>query len=108
MYLTRNRLLTTKRREMNEINNPFALLDERLQRIEQLLTQRQEQGEQPHQPTDETDLLTPKETAEFLKISLPTLWRWQKKGKVKCYGIAGTRYYKRSEVVESLTELKKA
>jgi len=61
--------------------------------------------EQPHQSTDETDLLTPKETADLLRISIPTLWRWQKKGKLKCYGIAGTRYYKRSEVVESLTEL---
>ncbi|MBW7866929.1 MAG: helix-turn-helix domain-containing protein [Brumimicrobium sp.] len=91
---------------MNEINNPFALLDERLQRIEQLLTQRQEQGEQTHQSNDEVELLTPKETAEFLKISLPTLHRWQKKGKVKCYGISGSRYYKRSELLESLTELK--
>lgn len=90
---------------MNEINNPFALLDERLQRIEQLLKE-QSRTEQTHQSTDETDLLTPKETADFLRISLPTLWRWQKKGKIKCYGIAGSRYYKRSELLESLTELK--
>jgi hypothetical protein len=61
---------------------------------------------QPNQSTDETDLLTPKESAKLLRISIPTLWRWQKKGKVKCYGIAGSRYYKRSELLESLTELK--
>jgi len=92
---------------MEAVSNPFALLNERLDRIEKLLTDRPVQEvEPPHQPTDETDLLTPKETAELLRISIPTLWRWQKKGKVKCYGIGGKRYYKRSEIVESLTEKK--
>lgn len=82
-----------------------SLINQIAQRTAELIESRKNE-KQPHQPTDETDLLTPKETAEFLRISLPTLHRWQKKGKVKCYGIAGTRYYKRSEVVESLTELK--
>ena len=92
---------------MEAVSNPFALLNERLERIEKLLTDQPVQEIEPlHHSTDETDLLTPKETAQLLRISLPTLWRWQKKGKVKCYGIAGTRYYKRSEIVESLTELK--
>jgi len=59
--------------------------------------------EQPKQATDETDLLTPKETAQLLRISIPTLWRYEKKGKVKCYGIGGKRYYKRNEIIESLT-----
>lgn len=92
---------------MEAVSNPFALLNERLERIESLLLEQQSQeAKQPHQSTDETDLLTPKESAKLLRISIPTLWRWQKKGKVKCYGIAGSRYYKRSELLESLTELK--
>lgn len=81
-----------------------SLINQIAQRTAELIESRR--NEQTHHSTDETDLLTPKETADLLRISLPTLWRWQKKGKVKCYGIAGTRYYKRSEVVESLTELK--
>lgn len=55
--------------------------------------------------TDE--LLTRDETCKFLKIDSSTLWAWSKKGKVKTYGIGARRYYKRSELLESLTLLKK-
>lgn len=88
------------------MSNPFEVINSRLTNIEALLLDIKHEPvseKQPHQSTDETDLLTPKETAQLLRISLPTLHRWQKKGKLKCYGIAGTRYYKRSEVIESLT-----
>lgn len=81
-----------------------SLINQIAERTAELIESRR--NEQPHQSTDETDLLTPKESAKLLRISIPTLWRWQKKGKVKCYGIAGSRYYKRSELLESLTELK--
>ena len=53
------------------------------------------------------DLLTRKEAFEFLKIDSSTLWNWTNKGKVKSYGIANRRYYKRSELLESLKLLKK-
>lgn len=54
------------------------------------------------------ELLTREQTAKFLKIDLSTLWSWTKKGRLKAYGIAGSkRYYKRSELMEALTELKK-
>lgn len=55
--------------------------------------------------TDE--LLTREETCKFLKIDSSTLWSWTNKGKVKAYGIGSRRYYKRSELIESLTLLKK-
>ncbi|WP_034917817.1 helix-turn-helix domain-containing protein [Gillisia sp. CAL575] len=48
------------------------------------------------------ELLTREETCEFLKIDSSTLWNWTKKGKVKAYGISSRRYYKRSELFESL------
>lgn len=50
----------------------------------------------------EEELLTIEQTSKFLKIDQSTLWRWTKKGKVKAYSIAGKRYYKRSEIMESL------
>ena len=54
------------------------------------------------------ELLTRAETCKFLKIDSSTLWAWTNKGKVKAYGIGGARrYYKRSELLESLTLLKK-
>ncbi|TBN03217.1 DNA-binding protein [Hyunsoonleella flava] len=53
------------------------------------------------------ELLTREETCKFLKINSSTLWAWQNKGKVKAYGIGARRYYKRSELLECLTLLKK-
>jgi len=53
------------------------------------------------------ELLTREETCKFLKIDSSTLWAWSKKGKVKAYGIGARRYYKRSELLECLTLLKK-
>lgn len=53
------------------------------------------------------DLLTRDEACKFLKIDSSTLWAWTNKGKVKAYGIGNRRYYKRSELIEALTPLKK-
>ena len=53
------------------------------------------------------DLLTRDETCKFLKIDSSTLWTWTNKGKVKAYGIGSRRYYKRSELLECLTLVKK-
>jgi hypothetical protein len=52
------------------------------------------------------DLLTREETCRFLKIDSSTLWSWTNKGKVKAYGIGARRYYKRSELLDCLTQLK--
>ena len=52
-------------------------------------------------------LLTREETCDFLKINSSTLWDWTNKGKVKAFGIGNRRYYKRSELLNSLKELKK-
>ncbi len=53
------------------------------------------------------ELLTREETCKFLKIDSSTLWSWTNRGKVKAYGIGARRYYKRSELLECLTLLKK-
>lgn len=52
-------------------------------------------------------LLSRAETCKFLKINSSTLWAWTNKGKVKVYGMYSRRYYKRSELMECLTLLKK-
>ena len=53
------------------------------------------------------ELLSRDETCLFLKIDSSTLWAWTNNGKVKAYGIGARRYYKRSELMECLTLLKK-
>ena len=53
------------------------------------------------------ELLTRDETCKFLQIDSSTLWHWTNKSKVKAYGIGNRRYYKKAELLESLTLLKK-
>lgn len=61
-----------------------------------------------NQPKNESeDLLTREEACNFLKIDSSTLWRWTKEKKVKLYGIGSRRYLKKSELINSLIELKK-
>lgn len=52
------------------------------------------------------EFLTRDETIKFLKINSTTLWTWTNKGKIKAYGISNRRYYKRSELIESMKRVK--
>lgn len=51
------------------------------------------------------ELLTREQTAEFLQVDVSTLYLWVKKKKIKAYGIGNRRYFKRSELIESLTPI---
>lgn len=54
------------------------------------------------------ELLTREDTCELLSINPSTLWAWTNKGVIKAYGISGSRrYYKRSEIMKALKQLKK-
>ena len=57
---------------------------------------------------EDEDLLTREETFKFLKVDSSTLWAWTKKGKVKAYGIGSRVYYKKSELLQSLTQIKQS
>ena len=50
----------------------------------------------------QVELLTRKEVAEMLRISLPTLHQWTKVGKLKGYKKSGRVYFKRNEVINAL------
>ena len=52
-------------------------------------------------------LLTRAEACEFLKIEQTTLYHWVKAGKVPCFGISNRRFFKKSDLLNSLTLLKK-
>lgn len=85
------------------IANPFELVDRRLSNIEDLL-----HGIKFPEPLPESTegLLTPEEAAKFLKVTSTSLWRMRKAGKIKLYGLGGKRYYRRSELLNSLEEIK--
>lgn len=55
---------------------------------------------------EETELLTRKEAAKLLSVSLPTILDWTKTGKIIGYRIASRIRYKRSEIENSLSQIK--
>ena len=52
-------------------------------------------------------LLSPDEVCQLLGISKVSLWNYNKSGKLTAYGIGAKRYYKESEVLNSLKQQKK-
>ncbi|SDX19200.1 helix-turn-helix domain-containing protein [Aequorivita viscosa] len=55
-------------------------------------------------PNPADDLITPKEACELLQCTPVTLWRWEKKGRVTPYGIGGKKFFKRSELLNSIVK----
>ena len=57
--------------------------------------------------TENDDLMTREQVLELLKINASTLWHWQNKGKIIAYKFANKCYYKRSELMATITPLNK-
>ena len=94
------------------ITNSILLQELTVEQLQQLIGTSVKNGLQELQKELQTkdnseELLTREETCQFLKIDSSTLWAWTNKKKVNAYGIGARRYYKKSELMESLTLLKK-
>jgi hypothetical protein len=57
--------------------------------------------------TENDDLMTRSEVLELLQINASTLWAWTNKGRINVYKFANKCYYKRSELMATITPLKK-
>ncbi|MFN7674551.1 helix-turn-helix domain-containing protein [Flavobacterium sp.] len=53
----------------------------------------------------DNEILTREETCKLLSINKTSLWKYTKSGRLKSFGIGNRVYYKRSQVLESLTPL---
>lgn len=53
------------------------------------------------------DLMTREQVLELLQINASTLWHWQNKGRIIVYKFANKCYYKRSELMATITPLNK-
>jgi excisionase family DNA binding protein len=51
---------------------------------------------------DDNTLLSRKETAKMMHISLPTLHRCQKEGRIPLYRIGGRVLYKKTEIMKAI------
>ena len=93
-------------------NNAILLQTLTVEQLQQLISTSVRNGilelQKELQTKDNSEeLMTREETCQFLKIDSSTLWAWTNQQKVKAYGIGARRYYKRSELLECLTLLKK-
>ena len=93
-------------------NNAILLESLTVEQLQQLIGTSVKNGIQELQKELQTkdnseELMTREETCQFLKIDSSTLWAWTNNGKVKAYGIGARRYYKKTEIMECLTLLKK-
>jgi hypothetical protein len=93
-------------------NNAILLQNLTVEQLQQLIGTSVQSGiielQKEIQTKDNSDeLMTREETCKFLKIDSSTLWAWTNNGKVKAYGIGARRYYKKNEILECLTLLKK-
>jgi hypothetical protein len=87
------------------MSNPFEVLEKRLENIESLLV---DIKHPPQQKTiDNEVLLDEDEACAFLKTNSVTLWRWVKAKKIKVYKFSHKNYYKRNEILETITSLQK-
>ena len=57
--------------------------------------------------TENDDLITRPQVLELLQINASTLWHWQNKGRITVYKFANKCYYKRSELMATITPLNK-
>ena len=55
--------------------------------------------------TENDDLMTREQVLELLQINASTLWHWQNKGRITVYKFANKCYYKRSELMSTITPL---
>lgn len=93
-------------------NNAILLQNLTVEQLQQLIGTSVQSGiielQKEIQTKDNSyELMTREETCKFLKIDSSTLWAWTNNGKVKAYGIGARRYYKKNEILECLTLLKK-
>ncbi|MCD8433358.1 helix-turn-helix domain-containing protein [Tenacibaculum finnmarkense] len=58
-------------------------------------------------PTEQTpEFWTRQQTADFLSVSLVTLFNWNKKGILKTYRVGTKVFYRKSDVLECLKKSK--
>jgi DNA-binding NtrC family response regulator len=57
--------------------------------------------------TTNDDLMTREQVLDFLQINGSTLWRYQNKGRITVYKFSNKCYYKRSELMATITPLNK-
>lgn len=88
--------------------NPEILINEIADKITAKVLKAVQSNTQPETPKPDNPLseYIPKTEVRGKLASNSTLWKYEKQGKLKLYGIGGKRYYKRSDIANLFTEVK--
>jgi len=85
-----------------EMTNPFEVIETRLSNIETLLLDLKHQPKEV-EPTDQPEqLLTIQEAAQFLSLTVPTLYSKVSKGELPVMKRSKRLYFSRTELMEYL------
>jgi excisionase family DNA binding protein len=90
------------------MNNPFELIDARLSNIETLLLDLKFPIPQAEPTEKPAGLLTRREVAQKLRITLVTLDKYTKAGTLQSYKIGGQIRYKAAEIEKAFEQVKNA
>ncbi|PRY90852.1 helix-turn-helix domain-containing protein [Mongoliibacter ruber] len=89
------------------MNNPFEVIEARLSSIENLILDLKHKP-QTVEPTDQTEqLLTIQEAAEFLSLTVPTIYSKVSKGELPVMKRSKRLYFSRIELLQYLKEGRK-
>jgi excisionase family DNA binding protein len=86
---------------MVKMSNPFELIEQKLTAIEVLVRSLKDEKPEPKR----VSYLTREETAELLKITLPTIDKYTREGIIKGSKIGSRVLYLESEIMESVKEI---
>lgn len=83
-----------------KVINPFEAILEELTEIKKTVQELKSKEQEPQAESDQ--LFTREEAMRFLRISGATLWRYEKQKKIKSVSIGGKRYFRKSDLENSL------
>ena len=89
------------------MNNPFEIIDARLSNIENLLLDLRHLNNQPANQTGKDEVLTVKDAAAFLSLSVPTIYGLICKGDLPVMKRSKRCYFSKSELINYLKEGRK-
>ncbi len=86
------------------MNNPFEVIEARLSSIENLILDLKHQPKKVESKNESEQPLTVEETAEFLSLSVPTIYGLIHKGKLVGMKPAKRRYFHKVELLNYLNQ----
>jgi excisionase family DNA binding protein len=89
------------------MNNPFDVIEARLNNIETLLLDLKHPLKEKGEPTETDELLTVQDTAKFLSLSVPTVYTLISKGELPVMKRSKRCYFSKIELITYLKQGRK-